>query len=54
MRKKKILVLGIKGMAGHVIFKYFQELENYDVFGLARNIETSYRDNNIDVYNTQG
>jgi dTDP-4-dehydrorhamnose reductase len=54
MRKKKILVLGIKGMAGHVILKYFQELENYDVFGLARNIETSYRVYNLDVYNTQG
>ena len=33
---KKILVLGIRGMAGHVIFKKLQYNTNYIVKGIAR------------------
>lgn len=46
---KKILVIGIKGMAGHVLFNYFSKISNYEVFGIAREVEV--RDNifNLDV-----
>jgi dTDP-4-dehydrorhamnose reductase len=49
---KKILVIGIKGMAGHLIFKLLPKLGDYDVFGLGRNIEASDRIFNLDVSNT--
>lgn len=35
---KKILVLGVKGMAGHVIYNYLTEKTGLEVFGVARNI----------------
>lgn len=34
--KKNVLVLGANGMAGHMVKLYLEELESYDVFGLAR------------------
>lgn len=50
---KKILVIGIKGMAGHVIFRYLKNQESYVVFGIARNIEESDRTFNLDVSETE-
>ena len=50
----RILVLGIRGMAGHVIFSTLSELGNYDVFGLARNIQTTKKIFSLDVTNTTG
>ena len=35
---KKVLVIGVKGMAGHVIFKLLPQLGNYEMYGIARNI----------------
>lgn len=35
MSKKKILVLGSTGMAGHVMTAYLEEKQTYDVFNLA-------------------
>ncbi|MBD8082312.1 dTDP-4-dehydrorhamnose reductase family protein [Chryseobacterium caseinilyticum] len=35
---KKILVLGIKGMAGHVIYNYLTKNSCLEVFGIARNV----------------
>lgn len=50
---KKILVIGIKGMAGHVIFNYFNKNKDYQVFGIARNIEpNNEREISLDVSNT--
>jgi dTDP-4-dehydrorhamnose reductase len=49
---KKILVIGIKGMAGHLIYSYFTESKLYQVFGLARNVETSHNVFNVDVADT--
>ena len=46
---KKILIIGIKGMAGHVIHKYFSNLDGFDVYGIARNIESSNKNFNLDV-----
>lgn len=50
---KKILVLGIKGMAGHVIFKSLSLLGDYEVFGIARNITESSNVFNLDVTNIE-
>lgn len=49
---KKVLVIGIKGMAGHVIFKKLPQLGTYQVFGVARNVETSTHVFDLDVSNT--
>ncbi|RJG02928.1 dTDP-4-dehydrorhamnose reductase family protein [Noviherbaspirillum sedimenti] len=32
----KILILGVSGMLGNVVFRYFSENDQYDVFGAAR------------------
>lgn len=49
---KKILVIGIKGMAGHVIFNSLPKLGNYEVYGMARNVSSTNRIFNLDVSNT--
>lgn len=46
---KKILVIGIKGMAGHMIFNYFNENRQFDVYGIARNIDNGEKVFNIDI-----
>lgn len=46
---RKILVIGIKGMAGHVIFNKFKTEEHYLVYGIARNIEPAENIFNLDV-----
>lgn len=48
---KKILVIGIKGMAGHVIFQNLPRLGSYEMFGIARNIENSTHLFDLDVSN---
>mgnify|MGYP000220758844 CR=1 FL=1 len=50
---KKILVIGIKGMAGHVVFTSFPKLGNYEVYGVARNILSADRIFDLDVSNTE-
>lgn len=50
---KKILIIGIKGMAGHVIYNYFTTIQQFDVYGIARNIETKEKTYNIDVFNIE-
>jgi len=49
---KKILVIGSKGMAGHVIYRYLTQLNIYQVYGVARNVENSDRIFNLDIINT--
>lgn len=49
---KKILVIGIKGMAGHVVFKKLQQSNKYNVYGLGRNIERTDSVFNLDVSKT--
>lgn len=49
---KKILVIGIKGMAGHVIFNFFREKGVYDVLGVARNVEENSAVINLDISDT--
>lgn len=49
---KKILVIGIKGMAGHLIFERLRKSEKFKVWGIARNIEENLSVFNIDVSDT--
>lgn len=49
---KKILIVGIKGMAGHIIFRSFESDERYKVYGIARNTEASDSIFNLDISNT--
>ncbi|QXU41671.1 SDR family oxidoreductase [Pedobacter sp. D749] len=46
---KRILIIGVKGMAGHMIYNFFNEINSYDVYGLARNIRQNDKLFNIDV-----
>jgi len=50
---KKILVIGIKGMAGHVVFKSLSNIGKYEMYGVARNIPSTDRIFNLDVSNTE-
>ena len=52
--RKKLLVIGINGMAGHVTFRYLQNTQKYQVYGIARNIETTENTFNLDVSDTIG
>ncbi|MDM1398172.1 SDR family oxidoreductase [Myroides odoratimimus] len=49
VNKKKLLVIGIKGMAGHVLYNYFSKISDYDVFGLARGVVETKNIFNLDV-----
>jgi dTDP-4-dehydrorhamnose reductase len=33
---KKVVILGVNGMAGHVIARYLKKTNNYQIFGVAR------------------
>lgn len=46
---KKILIIGIKGMAGHVIYHYLKRNETFDVYGMARNITETDKKFSLDV-----
>lgn len=35
-QETKVLVLGVSGMLGNAVFRYFSEARNYEVFGSAR------------------
>lgn len=50
---KKVLVIGVKGMAGHVVFKSLPKLGNYEVYGVARDVTPTDRVFNLDVSNTE-
>ena len=46
---KKILVIGCKGMAGHVVKNYLESTQNYDVWGIARGLLLEKNTINLDV-----
>ena len=50
---KKVLVIGSKGMAGHVIYQSLTLLGKYDVYGIARNVEQTTQVINLDVSDTE-
>ena len=50
---KKVLVIGSQGMAGHIIYKSLPLLGEYEVYGIARNVEQTDRVFNLDVSDTE-
>ncbi|MES2812659.1 MAG: SDR family oxidoreductase [Bacteroidota bacterium] len=49
---KKVLVIGVKGMAGHLVFKKLPQLGNYELYGIARNCPETSRVFDLDVSDT--
>lgn len=47
--KKKVIVLGALGMAGHIMSQYLDETNEYEVFGIARTNDTKYIKKELDV-----
>ena len=50
---KKVVVIGCKGMAGHVVKTYLESTNNYDIWGIARGVKSEQNLINLDVSNTQ-
>lgn len=48
---KKVVVIGCKGMAGHVVKTYLESLGTYDVWGIARDVKLENNLINLDVSN---
>jgi dTDP-4-dehydrorhamnose reductase len=46
---EKVLVIGAKGMAGHVVKAYLETTGKYEVWGIARNINKSVTEISLDV-----
>jgi len=50
---KKVLVVGCRGMAGHVIKKHLENTGMYDVWGIARGVKSVSKVICLDVVNTE-
>ena len=50
---KKVVVIGCKGMAGHLVKAYLESTGIYDVWGIAREIDSGQKLINLDVSNTK-
>jgi len=50
---KKVVVIGCKGMAGHVVKTCLESTGVYDVWGIARGINSGQKLINLDVSNTK-
>jgi len=50
---KKILIIGSKGMAGHVMQRYFTAIDTFEVYAVARNISENDTSFNVDVSDTE-
>jgi len=49
---KKLLVIGSKGMAGHIIKRYLSGLKKYQIHDIARGVSASSTTYDVDVFNT--
>jgi len=49
--RQRVVVLGSRGMAGHMIQRYLSGLGTYEVIGLARTEDTPFVDRQVDVEN---
>ena len=49
----KVLIIGAKGMAGHVVKNYLESNNNYEVWGLARGVKPEKNLICLDVFNTE-
>lgn len=50
---KKVLIIGCKGMAGHVVKEYLKNTKAYDIYGIARGVASEEDLINLDVSDTQ-
>ena len=50
---KKVVVIGCKGMAGHVVKTCLESTGLYDVWGIARGIDSGQKLINLDISNTK-
>ena len=50
---KKILILGVSGMAGHVVFTYLNELKKYQILGTTNSNSFGQNDIKLDIYNNE-
>jgi len=50
---KKVLVVGCKGMAGHVVEEYLKNTGAYNTYGLARGVVSENNLINLDVFDLQ-
>jgi len=49
--KKKVLVLGVLGMAGHIMAEYLDSTNKYSMFGIAREAKSKYVTKELDITN---
>jgi len=47
--QKKVLVLGVLGMAGHIMAEYLDSTKKYDIFGIAREAKSKYVTKELDI-----
>lgn len=50
---KKILILGVSGMAGHVVFTYLGELKKYEILGTTNSNSFGQNTLKLDIYNKE-
>lgn len=48
--KKKVLILGASGMAGHIVFTLFKENGNYDVLGTSNSNNFDAENKKLNIY----
>lgn len=51
--KKKLLILGATGMAGHVVYTYLNETSKYDIATVCHSGKMGTKSYQLDVYDTQ-
>jgi dTDP-4-dehydrorhamnose reductase len=50
---KKVIILGVLGMAGHIMAEYLDSLNKYEIYGIARSKDTKYISKILDVRDTE-
>lgn len=46
---KKVIILGVLGMAGHIMAEHLDSLNKYEIYGIARSKDTKYVTKELDV-----
>ena len=53
MNKKKLLILGATGMAGHIVYTYLNETDRYDIATVCHSGKIEPNSYELDVYNIE-
>ena len=53
MNKKKLLILGATGMAGHIVYTYLNETDKYDIATVCHSGKIEPNSYDLDVYNIE-